>query len=88
MRRTTRWSLGLAGTVTALVGAAGAYSHPPAGADPSLIHACVNRVGEVRILGYMGYPGGVEGPCPSLGAPWANVHWAIAGRRRDRRDRC
>ena len=37
--------------------AAGAFAHG-GNSDPNAIHACVNRVGEVRILGYMGYPAG------------------------------
>jgi Collagen triple helix repeat (20 copies) len=34
-------------------------------------------LGEVRILGYMGLS--IDGPCPTLGGPWAIVHWSITG---------
>ena len=61
---------------TAAVFAAGAFAHG-GNNDPDAIHACVNRFGEVRILGYMGYP--TEGPCPTLGGPWAIVHWDTFG---------
>lgn len=45
--------------------------------DPNAIHACVNRFGDVRILGFQGLS--ISGPCPLLGAPWAFVHWGIVG---------
>ena len=36
---------------------------------PTAIHACVNRFGEVRILGFAGYP---STECPTLGEPVGN----------------
>ena len=45
--------------------------------DPNAIHACVNRLGEVRILGFQGLS--IDGPCPLLGGPWSAVHWGIVG---------
>jgi hypothetical protein len=62
--------------VAAAVFASGAFAHG-GNNDPNAIHACVNRFGEVRILGYMGYS--IDGPCPTLGGPWTNVHWGIVG---------
>jgi hypothetical protein len=56
--------------------ASGAFAHG-GNNDPNAIHACVNRLGEVRILGYMGYS--IDGPCPMLGGPWSIVHWGIVG---------
>jgi hypothetical protein len=61
---------------TAAVFAAGALAHG-GNNDPDAIHACVNRFGEVRILGFQGLS--VDGPCPMLGGPWTNVHWSITG---------
>jgi hypothetical protein len=61
---------------TAAVFAAGAFAHG-GNNDPNAIHACVNRFGEVRILGFQGLS--IAGPCPLLGGPWAAVHWGIVG---------
>jgi hypothetical protein len=55
--------------------ASGAFAHG-GNNDPNAIHACVNRFGEVRILGFAGYP---STECPTLGGPWAIVHWSITG---------
>ena len=75
MSRRARWSPALlAAVATAVVVAPAALAHG-GNSDPNSIHACVNRVGEVRILGFTGYPGGIDGVCPSLGGPWAIVHW-------------
>ena len=79
MTRRARWSMSLlAAVTTAVVVIPAALAHG-GNSDPNAIHACVNRVGEVRILGFMGYPGGLDGVCPSLGGPWAFVHWNTAG---------
>ena len=61
---------------TAAVFASGAFAHG-GNSDPNAIHACVNRFGDVRILGFQGLS--IAGPCPLLGAPWAIVHWGIVG---------
>jgi hypothetical protein len=61
--------------VTAVVGQS-AFAHG-GNNDPNAIHACVNRFGEVRILGFQGLS--ISGPCPLLGGPWALVHWSITG---------
>jgi hypothetical protein len=56
--------------------ASGAFAHGGTN-DPNAIHACVNRFGEVRILGFQGLSS--DGPCPTLGGPWEIVHWSITG---------
>jgi hypothetical protein len=61
---------------TAAVFASGALAHG-GNSDPNAIHACVNRFGEVRILGFQGLS--IDGPCPLLGGPWAIVHWNTVG---------
>ena len=61
--------------VAAAAFASGAFAHG-GNNDPNAIHACVNRFGEVRILGFAGYP---STECPTLGGPWATVHWSITG---------
>jgi hypothetical protein len=62
--------------VAAAVFASGALAHG-GNNDPNAIHACVNRFGEVRILGFQGLS--INDPCPLLGGPWAIVHWSITG---------
>jgi hypothetical protein len=62
-------------TVTAVVGQS-AFAHG-GNNDPNAIHACVDRFGEVRILGFQGLS--IDGPCPTLGGPWSSVHWGIVG---------
>ena len=77
MRRRARWGMSLlAAVATAVVVIPAALAHG-GNSDPNAIHACVNRLGDVRILGYMGYS--IDGPCPMLGGPWAIVHWGTAG---------
>jgi hypothetical protein len=56
--------------------ASGAFAHG-GNNDPNAIHACVNRFGEVRILGFQGLS--ISDPCPLLGGPWAIVHWDAVG---------
>jgi hypothetical protein len=49
--------------VTAVVGQS-AFAHG-GNNDPNAIHACVNRFGDVVILGYQGTS--ITGSCPTLG---------------------
>jgi hypothetical protein len=72
-----RWSLGLASAAAAFVLVVPAAFPHGGNSDPNVIHACVNRFGEVRILGFQGLS--IAGPCPLLGGPWAIVHWGIVG---------
>jgi hypothetical protein len=62
--------------VAVAIFASGAFAHG-GNNDPNAIHACVNRFGEVRILGFQGLS--IDGPCPLLGGPWSIVHWGIVG---------
>ena len=67
-------ALGAVGVAVAVVPAVFAHG---GNTDPNAIHACVNRFGDVRILGFQGLS--IDGPCPLLGGPWAAVHWSITG---------
>ena len=56
MSRRARLSMSLLAVVaTAVFAIPTALSHG-GNSDPNAIHACVNRVGEVRILGFIGTP--------------------------------
>ena len=68
--------LSVAMPVAAALFASGAFAHG-GNNDPNAIHACVNRFGEVRILGFQGLS--IDGPCPLLGGPWTAVHWGATG---------